>query len=207
MAASYSQKPKAKTMPKNFLEALHELGNDFKSEAKIQVSKIVTQDVPESFGIAASGTIKPNESVSVADLAQAEAKGEAKAENRFNARLQQVKEEERAYFMRVESQNKQQIESVLTEIKILAKSTGTLATQVEMAVAQAPANPGVYHKNFFNQLLSFMKILRQKVQDSSHWLSVTNSRARGKSYYWGQVAASGTKYMLSSERYMVTSTG
>ena len=99
------------------------------------------------------------------------------------------------------------MESVVTEIKILAKSTGTLATQVEMAVAQAPANPGVYHKNFFNQLLSFMKILRQKVQDSSHWLSVTNSRARGKSYYWGQVAASGTKYMLSSERYMVTSTG
>lgn len=205
--ASYSQKSKAKTQPKNFLEALRELGDDFKNEAKVQVSKIVTQDVPESFGVAASGTIKPNESVSMSDLAQAEASGEAKAESKFNARLAQVKEEERAYFMRVESQNKQHVEAVLTEIKVLAKSTGALASQVEVAVSQAPANPGLYHKNFFDQLLSFIKILRQKVQDSSHWLSVTNSRASRKSYYWGQVSSSGTKYMLSSERYMVTSTG
>ncbi|TSC84542.1 MAG: Uncharacterized protein G01um101416_1056 [Microgenomates group bacterium Gr01-1014_16] len=205
--ATYSSKSRTKTQPKNFLEALRELGNDFKEEAKIQVSKIVTQDLPESFGVATSGTIKPNESVSVADLAQAEAKSESQAEGKFNARLAQIREEERAYFMRVESQNKQQIESVLTEIKILAKSTGTLATQVELAVAQAPANPGVYHRNFFDQLLSFITILRKKAQDSSHWLSMTNSRAKTKSYYWGQVQSSGTKYMLSSERYMVTSTG
>lgn len=200
-------KPKNITQPKNFLEALRELGDDFKTEAKIQVSKIITQDLPESFGVTPSGTLKPNESVSVTDLARAEAQGAAKAENKFNARLAQVKEEERAYYLRLESQNKQHIEAVLTEIKVLAKSTGTLASQVETAVALAPANPSVYHKNFFDQLLSFIKILRQKVQDSSHWLSVTNSRAKRKSYYWSQVGASGTKYMLSSERYMVTSTG
>ncbi|MBI2008467.1 hypothetical protein HYS82_02315, partial [Candidatus Amesbacteria bacterium] len=184
-----------------------ELGGDFKTEAKIQVQKIIAQDVPESFGISPSGTLKPNESVSVADLAQAEAQGEAKAESKFNARLQHIKEEERAYYLRLESQNKQHIEAVLAEIKVLAKSTGTLASQVEIAASLAPANPGIYHKNFFDQLLSFISILRQKVQDSSHWLSATNSRASRKSYYWGQVASSGTKYMLSSERYMVTSTG
>ncbi|OGC92814.1 hypothetical protein A3D85_01175 [Candidatus Amesbacteria bacterium RIFCSPHIGHO2_02_FULL_47_9] len=202
-----SSKSQTKSPPKNFLEALRELGGDFKSEAKIQVTKIVTQDVPESFGFAPTGTLKPNEAVSVSDMAKAESRGEAKAESRFNARLAQIKEEERAHFARLEAQNKQQIQSILVEIKTLASATGTLASQVEVAVAQAPANPGVYHRNFFDQLLSFIKVLRQKVQDSSHWLATTNSRANKKSYYWGQVGKSGTSYMLSSERYMVTSTG
>ena len=197
-------KPQAKRAPTNFLEALRDLGSDFKSEAKIQVSKIVTDDIPQSLGL--SGTLAPNESVSVSQMANKPEQQDSKAESQFSARLHQVREEERAFYSQREAATKQQIQAILTEIKSLAKSAGGLAREVEIAAFQAPANPGVYHRSFFSQLKSLIMALRQQVQDSSHWLHTTNSRVAKKGY-WGQVASSGTKFMLSSERYMVTSTG
>lgn len=200
---------RSKRAPANFLEALKDLGRESVSEAKIQVRQIVSQDLPEAFGLAqpASGTIRPNESVSISDLQQAESRGEKKAEARFQARLRQIQEEETSLRQKQESQLRQTIQSIQSEIKSLAKSAGSLAHEVEIAAAQAPANPGVYHLSFFQQLKSLIVTLRRRVEDSSHWLAVTNSRAKRKSYYWGQVGKSGTKFMLSSERYMVTSTG
>lgn len=192
--------------PANFLEAFRELGRDTISEAKIQVKKMVIEDVPQSLGI--SGTIAANESVSITEISQkAEVRGEKKAEARFSQRLAQMREEEHSFYLHLETQNKQQINSILSEIKLLAKSTGALAHEIESAASLAPAHPGIYHRNFFDQLLSFMKVLRQKVQDSQHWLATVNSRASKKGHYWGQVGQSGSKFMLSSERYMVTSTG
>ncbi len=201
-------KPKTKPSPTNFLEALRDLGQDFTSEAKVQIRKIVTTDVPESLGmVPASGTLNLNQEVSVGELQQAEKQGEKKAEARFQARLRQIQDEERVFRLRQETRIRQTIQSIQAEIKSLAKSAGSLAHEVEIAAAQAPANPGVYHISFFQQLKSLIITLRRRVEDSSHWLSVTNSRAKKKSFFWGQVGQSGTKFMLSSERYMVTSTG
>lgn len=193
-----TQKPKAKSQPTNFLEALRGLGQDVKSEAKIHIKKMVTQDIPQSLGL--DGTLQPDKPLSVDDLAA------QKSERGSSSRLIQIKEEERTYYRQVEAQNKQQIISIQNEIKLLAKTAGNLAHEVEIAAAQAPTNPGAYHRNFFEQLKGLIIALRRKVQDSQNWLSVTNSRAKQKGY-WGQVAKSGTKFMLSSERYAVTSTG
>ncbi|HJZ05102.1 hypothetical protein A2634_04405 [Candidatus Amesbacteria bacterium RIFCSPHIGHO2_01_FULL_48_32] len=207
MQVSHSVKSK-RPAPVNFLEALRDLGSDLKSEAKIQVKKIVISDLPEAIGLTpASGTLQPNEQISVAQLQQAENQGEKKAEARFQMRLQQIKAEEQSYRQRQETQIRQTIQAIQSEIKSLVKSAGGLAHEVEIAASQAPANPGVYHVTFFHQLKALIVTLRRKVEDSRHWLATTNSRAQKRSYYWGQVGKSGTKYMLSSERYMVTSTG
>lgn len=196
-----SATPKAARRPAqtsdNFLEALRDLGKGVISEAKIQVTKAVTDDIPQSFGLA------PGDSFSVDQLKAAEAAGERKAEARFNNRLQ----EERLLFLRSEAESKQQITAIQAEIQMLAKSTGELAHEVQVATFQAPASPGVYHRNFFEQLKSLIKSIRVRVQESKSWLAAANSRASKRGYYWGQVGKSGTKFMLSSERYMVTSTG
>jgi hypothetical protein len=207
MAAS----SRPKRAPNNFLEALRELGQDTVSEAKIQVKKIVTSDIPQSLGISGSGTLKPNESVSMEQIRQAEmageARGESKAQAQFNRRMAEVHEEERRFLQQRETQNKQQILSIQQEIKLMARTVGEFNREVEIATTRAVVNPGVYHKNFFEHLRVFIATMRQRVESSKHWLATSNSRAKKQGFYWGQVKKSGTKYMLSSERYMVTSTG
>lgn len=171
----------------NFLEALRDLGKGVVSDAKSQIL----------------GGMAPGEAYSLDQLKAAEAVGERRAETRFNNRLQ----DERLVFLRSEQESKKQIASILQEIQILAKSTGELAREVQVATMQAPANPGVYHRSFFEQLRSLIKSIKMRVQESRHWLATTNARAAKRGYYWGQVKSSGTKFMLSQERYMVTSTG
>jgi hypothetical protein len=169
---------------------------------------MVTQDLPESFGVKpTSGTLHPSESVSLDALQRAEADGARKAESMYNARLSAMREEERARLLRQEAQNREQIKVIQEEIRLLAKSSGELSIEVETATYQATLNPGVYHKNFFSHLKSLLVAIRKKVVDSRHWLAEHNTRARKKGFYWGQVQKSGTKFMLSAERYMVTSTG
>lgn len=183
-----SQKAARRSAPaNNFLEALQGLGSDVLSETKIQVTNIVTQDIPQSFGMASG------QEYSI----------ERKAETRFSNRFQ----EERLLYLRSETETKQQITSLLQEIQVLAKSTGLMAHEVQIATMQAVVNPGVYHRSFFEQLRTFIKAIRAKVEQSRNWLAAHSQRASKRSYYWGQVGASGSKFMLSSERYMVTSTG
>ncbi len=189
-----SQKAARRSAPaNNFLEALQGLGRDVLSEAKIAVTSIVTQDIPQSFGF--SGDLQPDQPVSLESL--------HKTEVRFNNRFQ----EERLLYLRSETETKQQITFLLQEIQTLAKSTGQMAHEVQMATMQAVVNPGVYHRSFFEQLRAFIKIIRTKVEQSRHWLAAHSQRASKRSYYWSQVGASGSKFLLSSERYMVTSTG
>ena len=186
----------------NFLEALQGLSKDVLSEAKVQATQAITADIPQSFGLE-GGDLTANQSYSIEDLKNAEKTGENRAETKFNNRLQQ----ERLLFLRSEIESKQQITAIQQEIQMLAKSAGELDHEVQVATFQAPVNPGVYHRNFFEHLKSLIKTLRQKVQESKNWLATQNSRAAKRNYYWGQVKSSGTKFLLSSERYMVTSTG
>lgn len=189
-----SQKAARRSAPaNNFLEALQGLGSDVLSETKIQVTNIVTQDIPQSFGF--SEDLQPDQPVSLESLHKTEA--------RFNNRFQ----EERLLYLRSETETKQQITSLLQEIQSLAKSTGQMAHEVQIATMQAVVNPGVYHRSFFEQLRTFIKAIRAKVEQSRNWLAAHSQRASKRSYYWGQVGASGSKFLLSSERYMVTSTG
>ena len=179
--------------PDSFLEVLQELGKGVVSEAKIQVKNIVTQDLPQSFGL--SGDLQPDQPVSIESLHKTEA--------RFSNRLQ----EERMIYLRSEQETKHQITALLQEIQLLAKTTGLMAQEVQVATMQAVVNPGVYHRTFFEQLRTFIKDIRAKVTESRNWLTTHSARSSKKNYYWGQVGASGSKFMLSSERYMVTSTG
>jgi len=199
--ATQSSKSARRAPANNFLEALRDLSKGVIDEAKIQVKQIVSSDIPQSFGF--SGTLQPNKSFSMADAEAAEKRGEHKAETRFNHRLQ----EERMVYLRSENESKAQIQAIQQEIQLMAKSVGELAHEVQVAAFQAPANPGVYHKRFFQQLMSYIRSLRAKATESKNWLATQNARAGKRSHYWGQVQKSGTKFMLSSERYMVTSTG
>lgn len=208
MSASYSNsKSKPGPVYDNFLEALRDLGRGTVNEFKSQAKKAITADVPESFGLSKNGTIQPNESVSMAQIDQAEKRGAENADRQFEARLRQMQQEERSRLLKEESESKQQIKVIQEEIRNLAKSVGEFASEIEKATLQAPVKPGVYHRHFFSQLKNVIITLRKNVQHSKEWLATSNARSSKRGHYWGQVQKSGTKFMLSSERYMVTSTG
>lgn len=197
------QAGKAKTPVRNydsFLEAFKDLGAGAVSEMVDQGKKMFTDDVPASFGF--KGDLAPNESFSLSDLKSAENRGEKRAENRMGQELRQN-------ILRQEQQVKMQIISIQEEIQKMAKSMGDFAKEIQVAAMQAPVNPGIYHQNFFASLRTFISNMRLRIQESRNWLATSNARAskKGKGVYWTQAQKSGTKYTLSSERYMVTSTG
>lgn len=212
MSSSYSNQTRSSKRPaiqspENFLEALRGLGKSVSDEIISQAKSVVSEDIPESFGANTSGTLKPNEAFSLNDVQSAEKSGFNRAESEFTQRLSQMRQMEYNRLLQQESASKKQIQGIREEIAKLAKSMGELAQEVQVATLQAPTNPGIYHKNFYAHLRSVIASLRAKVESSKNWLHASNSRAGKKSGYWSQVSSSGTKFMLSSERYMVTSTG
>jgi len=70
-----------------------------------------------------------------------------------------------------------------------------------------PVEPGVYHLNFFERPKQAIIIFRKKIEDSASWLALFNQRAKKRGYYWTQFKKSGTKFLLSQERYMATQAG
>ena len=101
---------------------------------------------------------------------------------------------------------KEQIESVRMELKALAASIKSLNTEIQRTVAEAPVDPGVYHKNFFERLRSILKVLREQVEDSRSWISLQNGRKK-KAGYWGSYKKHGTSFGLSNERTLATQAG
>ena len=131
-------------------------------------------------------------------------------ERRLHLEQQRVHERRRRQDFLVFSQKEQQryreIEALQQQLIELLKDTQGLSQEVDVAIKQQLVDPGTYHVNFFHRLRQFIQLLRKKIQDSHTWLIVFNHRASQKGY-WGQVQTSGTKFMLSHERYMVTQTG
>lgn len=185
-----NQKTKQNYLSDNFFEAIRDLGT--KSSKKPASKKPL------------SGEIQPNQFQDFeAQLLERERQTRAKERTHF----EYVKRQERLVFSRKQEEIKAQIEAIQEELKKLIEEAGGLAQEVEVAVEQVVVNPGVYHLNFFDKLRQLMILLRKKVADSKTWMHATNSRAKSRSFFWGQVGKSGTKFLLSQERYMSTQAG
>jgi hypothetical protein len=118
-----------------------------------------------------------------------------------------IRHEEKLVFTSKERETTTQVAVLVEEAKKLANALQSLENQVEVATFQAPVEPGVYHVSFFQKLISFLRTLTAKIEDATHWAATCNTKAKKRSFYWGQVQKSGTKFMLSQERYMATQAG
>jgi hypothetical protein len=101
---------------------------------------------------------------------------------------------------------KEQIESVRAELKALASSIKSLNTEIQKTVTEVPVDPGIYHKNFFERIRSILMHLREQVDDSRTWLSLSTNRKK-KAGFWGMYKKHGTSFGLSNERSIATSAG
>jgi len=191
-------KNKKKTGPKyqNFIEAFKDIGSS--------IGKAVTQDL-----IKGTDQTQPNAPASQEDfnfenyLNQQERKIRAQERTHFES----IRREEKIIYSREQQQVKIQIETLQTQIKELGQEQIGLIKEVQQASFQAVVNPGVYHENFFERLLHLIKIAKKKIAESRTWLHLCNHRAQKRGYYWQNVKKSGTKFLLSHERYMATQAG
>ncbi len=99
------------------------------------------------------------------------------------------------------------IQEIMVEIKKLAKSSKELeVTFREISVEDRPVNPGKYHLNFFEWMLSTIRTARMKIEDSANWSSMFASK-KNKREYWSLFKKHGTSFGLSGERVVATQTG
>ncbi len=205
----FAVKPTKKTtnrQPQNFAEALKSIGGyTLKSATKDLIGGVATDLVSGLTGGATQPAdyapgrneflnewIQPKDSQIEQDLIR-------------RSRLKELNST--PVFDRNQEQINRQIKELQEQLAMLAKELSNLGTGVQKAIEEQIVNPGTYHVSFFEKLKTFIMTLRKQVHDSANWLEVSYSRRSAQNHYWGNVKKSGTKFMLSQERYMSTSAG
>ncbi|MCL5090979.1 MAG: DUF5660 domain-containing protein [Patescibacteria group bacterium] len=189
----------------SFLEAFRDIGGDFANTAKNDLLKKGTQDIFDS--LSPFSKAKGEENKPFPPFPGARENEWERKYHSMTRRTEVVHREERVLFTRQQKETQQQVKALQQEIVSLAKATDDLAREVETAAIQETPVVGSYHVSFFERLRTLLKRLRAEIQESSFWLSAWNKKSQKKNHYWNQFKKSGSKFLLSSDRYMSTQAG
>ena len=189
----------AKYKNNNVFETLNSVSSDIGSQA-VSESGRIGSDIFTSLlgGMPKSGELSPNQAIELGPQQPEQAKEPVVAPRPEIYPKPDITE--------LEAQTRKQILAIREELKEIAKSLKSLHQEVQTAIAEEPVNPGIYHVNFYEQLKSFLAVLRQQIEDSRNWLAAFNTRKK-KMGYWGMYKKHGTTFGLSSERSLATSAG
>lgn len=213
-------KPKVNTHT-NFIEALKSHGTAVAKDLKKGVQHDLFGDMPQNFADNLFGTNHKNSGASNPQMNQGMEQppfdfseyinsGENFAKQRQHDQAKRMYERsETVVFNRRNDEIKKKIEAIQAELKKLAKAVINLDETANTVIEQEVVDPGVYHLNFFDHMLIFIRRLRKQTNESRHWANLSNQRKGHKSYYWKQANSKigGTKFMLSGERAVQTQTG
>ena len=175
----------------SILESFRDLGMGVgKSVAKDVVGKVASDALSSLFGSPVGGDIKPSvpERQPLRTIKRPEVYQPMIAVHREEAGM------------------KEKLESVRMELATLAASIKKFNSQVERAIDDIPAHPGIYHLNFLERLRGVIMAIRENIEDSNSWLSLWTTRKQ-KRKYWGMYKKHGTSFGLSSERNVSTQAG
>jgi hypothetical protein len=189
----------------SFLEALRDLGGGFVDSAAGLPGGIAQEAFNQLTGNK-RGELKPNQAL---DLDQIRSK-ENQIENQaigFQQDYLDIRKQEKLIWTRQQQETELQIKALIIELKKLAQVTTSLAKEVKIASEQLPVESGSYHLTFFEKLRQSILLFKQHIEQAASWLQTSNQKAQKRNFYWGQVRKSGTKFMLSQERYMATQAG
>lgn len=197
----------------NLLESLRDIGNTGFSSVKKDLLEGIPQDVfSQLFGGTeksqrkVQGDIKPGQSLEIETMLREE-REENKVLRLRLTREQEMRGEDQTLVEQKTQTLKLELSALTQEVQNLAKTTQSLARETQIAAMQTPANPGIYHINFFERLRSFIASFRKKIENASLWLQSHNQRAAKRRTFWGQVAKAGSKRLLSPEDYLQRSAG
>lgn len=215
LSAKRASKKKSKQIGSGFVEQLKSIGSSVTDSISNDVVKGAAQGIFEQLiGSTNSGKAPQQEQVDTAAIEQMIKEREEIAAKEAD---QNAREEERAIFSRSKGKEKvlfsfadeklkKEINEVRQDIVMLVKSMGKVQQQIEQAVIQEIVNPGVYHKNFFQNLRVWIAQMQKSMGDASSWLSMSSGRQQ-KGAFWSNTKKHGNKYSMSQERQSAMSVG
>ena len=195
---------------KNVLETLKDVGSSAGDSVKTDliqgtskdfIRQLLGQQLPKKF----SGEVSPGGTIEVGDVLSEKNVENQKLKKQIALERKLRQEEERMSQKKI-SELRVHLQALMNEIQKLSYETDGLAEKTQIAAMQAPIEPGVYHVIFFEKLLEFIKSLREKINEASVWLNVSNKRAQKKNY-WTKYKKHGAKFLLSGEHYLTRSAG
>jgi hypothetical protein len=199
-----NKKPKGYYKQKGFLETLKELGTDVARSASEDVVRGTAEEAVKQI-TGKEDILEQGQTVNVEEYISQREKN-TRGEERHLFEIQRA--QEKAVSKEEQQKIALQIKAIQVELKKLVIQTDDLSRELKTAAVEATVDPGNYHVNFLENLLKIIKLVRKKVQKSKTWLTEWNAYCKKKRcFYWAQVKKSGTKFMLSSERYMSTQAG
>lgn len=181
----------------SFLEALTELGH---------IPGEIAQEALDQITGTKTGELKPNQPINLDQIKEKQEQKENEFRG-FNQDFLDIRRQEKLIWTRRQQETELQIKALIVELKKLAQLTTSLAKEVKIAAEQVPVEPGSYHLTFFEKLRQTILLFKQHIEQAASWLQSSNQKAQKRNYYWSQVRKSGTKFMLSQERYMATQAG
>jgi hypothetical protein len=183
----------------NVLESLKDIGTGASDEFFKQL--LSTKPTSEK----RSGSLSAGESISIPDVLSGRDEENRKLKSQITLERNLHSEEKRLTEEKI-GKLRVQLQALISEISKLAVTTQDLAKETTIAVMQAPADPGVYHISFFENLLSFMQSFRKRIEEASLWLGATNKRAEKKNY-WASYKNKGSSFLLAPDHYLQRSAG
>jgi len=104
----------------------------------------------------------------------------------------------------VKKEIKELIEQVKKEIDLIKKADAALLNEVKdiqnLAIESLPEKPGIYHIRFFEIVISLLRSLRAKINESRTWLqAMTSKKKKRGSLFAVRTKKKGTLYSLSQE--------
>lgn len=187
-----------------FLEMLRDLGGETASSLTNDLLGELPNDALSQTGLKPK---TPEEGTLYSGESQEELLAQRERLQRRLQRQEVIHRQETTVFSAKQQEVEAKVRLLQEEAENLAKATKNLDEKVKIVASQAPVEAGTYHVGFFENLISFIRSLTKKVTDATTWLSLVMVRGKKRSHYWTQVRKSGSKYLLSQERYMATQAG
>jgi len=152
-----------------------------------------------------SGEVRAGESLDMQELLSGKAEENKKLKAQLNLERNLAAEERRLAEEKI-GKLRVQLQAIITEITKVAAGAKELSDEVAAATIIAPVDPGVYHLNFFEKLLSFVQSFRKKINLAVTWLHSTNKRAEKKNY-WARYKKGRGSFLLAPDHYLQRSAG
>lgn len=208
--ADLKKKNQSRITRQNVLESLKDIGGNVGSQAEDLLKNTSEDFFKELLGIPhaqpkRSGELSPGDSLSMNEVLS----GKEEENRHLKAQIsleRQLASDEKRLSQEKANQLRVQLQALTSEVVKVAKSTQGLAEATEIAMIQAPANPGIYHVRFFEKLLEFLVSFRKKIDLAATWLQSSNKRAEKKNY-WNMYKKKGSSFLLAPDHYLQRSAG
>lgn len=193
MASSSGSKYKSSNLNKNPLEALHNMGSDIVGGTASSVRDIGTGVFDQLFGM--------DKAPSSSNQEKLHNKSDEKPRRSGNREIKTIwtfQQEQETRTIR------SLIEQLKQEVKLLKQADQSFMSEVKdiekFTLESLPSQPGIYHVRFLELLISILKTLRSKINESRTWLLAFQSKKKKRGSAFSTMSKKkGTQFSLSQE--------